>query len=51
MPLENLLDGGEGVAGGVGAGEVQKKYSRKRKLTEKKIRACQFTLKNIHAMA
>ena len=29
-----------------GAGEVQKKYSRKGKLNEKK-----FILKNIHAMA
>ena len=31
--------------------EVQKKYSRKRKLKEKKIHARQLTLKNIHAMA
>ena len=35
---------------GVGAGEVQKKYSRKGKLNEK-IHARQLTLKNIHAMA
>ena len=35
----------------VGAGEVQKKYSRKGKLNEKKILARQFILKNIHAMA
>ena len=34
-----------------GAGEVQKKYSRKAKLNEKKIHARQLTLKNIHATA
>ena len=34
-----------------GAGEVQKKYSRKGKLNEKKIHARQLILKNIHAMA
>ena len=34
-----------------GAGKVPKKYSRKRKLTEKKIHARQLTLKNIPAMA
>ena len=34
-----------------GAGEVQKKNSRKGKLNEKKILARQLTLKNIHAMA
>ena len=34
-----------------GAGKVPKKYSRKRKLKEKKIHACQLTLKNIHGMA
>ena len=45
-PLENLW--GEG---GRGAGEVQKKYSRKGKLNEKKKNARQLTLKNIHAMA
>ena len=43
-PLENL-------SGGEGAGEVQKKYSRKGKLNEKKIHARQLILKNIHAMA
>ena len=32
-------------------GEVQKKYSRKGKLNEKKINARQLTLKNIHAIA
>ena len=42
-PLENLWGGG--------AGEVQRKYSRKAKLNEKKIHARQLTLKNIHAMA
>ena len=41
-PLENLLGGG---------GEVQKKYSRKAKLNEKKIHARQLTLNNIHATA
>ena len=40
--LENLRGGGAG-------GEVQKKYSRKRKLSEKKIHARQLTLKNIYA--
>ena len=41
-PLENLW----------GAGEVQKNYSRKGKLNEKKKNhACQLTLKNIHATA
>ena len=47
-PLENLWGGG-----GRGAGEVQKKYSRKGKLNEKKKKnhARQLTLKNIHAMA
>ena len=38
-PLENLSGGG-GVAG-----EVQKKYSRKGELNEKKNYACQLTLK------
>ena len=33
--------------GGGGAGEVQKKYSRKGKLNEKKIHARQFILKKI----
>ena len=42
-PLENLWGGGVGVV------EVQKKYSRKGKLNEKKIRARQLTLKNTHA--
>ena len=42
-PLENLWGGG--------AGEVQKKYSRKGKLNEKKFHARQLTLKNIHATA
>ena len=42
-PLENLWREW-------GAGEVQKKYSRKGKLNEK-IHARQLTLKNIHAMA
>ena len=37
--------------GGAGAGEVQKRYSRKGRLNEKKIHAHQLTLKNIHAMA
>ena len=36
---------------GAGAGEVQKKNSRRGKLNEKKILARQLTLKNIHAMA
>ena len=36
---------------GRGAGEVQKKYSRKGKLNEKKILARQLILKNIHAVA
>ena len=39
------------MGGGRGAGEVQKKYSRKGKLNEKKNHARQLTLKNIHAMA
>ena len=43
-PLENLWGGG-------GAGEVQKKYSRKGKINEKNIHASQLILKNIHAMA
>ena len=34
-----------------GAGEVQKKYSRKVKIKWKKIHARQVILKNIHAMA
>ena len=34
----------------MGRGEVQKKYSRKGKWNEKKTRARQLTLKNIHAM-
>ena len=34
-----------------GAGKVPKKYSRKRKLKEKKIHARQLTLKNVHGMA
>ena len=34
-----------------GAGEVQKKYSRKGKLNEKKNHARQLILKNVHAMA
>ena len=38
------------IMGGWG-GEVQKKYSRKGKLNEKKIPARQLILKNIHAMA
>ena len=38
-----------GVGGG--AGEIQKKYSRKGKLNEKKIHARQLILKSIHAMA
>ena len=42
-----LAGGGEGE----GAGEVQKKYSRKRKLPEKKINTRQLTLKNNHATA
>ena len=42
-PLENLWGGG--------GGEVQKKYSCKGKLNEKKNHAHQLTLKNIHAMA
>ena len=37
--------------GGGGGGEVQKKYSRKGKLNEKKNRARQLILKNIHAKA
>ena len=36
---------------GGGGGEVQKKYSRKGKLNEKKIHARQLILRNIHAMA
>ena len=35
--------------GGGGAGEVQKKYSRKGKLNKRKIVARQLILKNIHA--
>ena len=42
-PLENLWAGW--------GSEVPKKYSRKKKLNEKKIHARQLTLKNIHAMA
>ena len=43
-PLENLWGGG--------GDEVQKKYSRKEKLNEKKINAHQLQkIKNIHAMA
>ena len=34
-----------------GGGEVQKRYSRKAKLNEKKIHARHITLKNIHATA
>ena len=34
---------------GEGAGEVQKKYSRKGKLNKRKIVARQLILKNIHA--
>ena len=45
-PLENLY----GVGGGA-AGEVQKKYSRKGKLNEKKFLHANFILKSIHAMA
>ena len=41
----------ETLLGGGGAGEVQKKYSRKGKLNEKKFHARQLTLKNIHATA
>ena len=41
----------ETLLGGGGTGEVQKKYSRKGKLNEKKIHARQLTLKNIHATA
>ena len=40
-----------GGGGGLKAGKVQKKYSRKGKLNEKKIHARQLILKNIHAMA
>ena len=41
-----------GGGGGGGVGEVQKKYSRKGKLNEKKKNhGRQLTLKNIHAMA
>ena len=39
------------MGGGGGRGEVQKKYSRKGKLNEKKKHARQLILKNIHAMA
>ena len=46
-PLENLY----GVGGGRGAGEVQKKYSRKGKLNEKKFLHANFILKSVHAMA
>ena len=46
---ETLLGGG--VGGWGGTGEVQKKYSRKGKLNEKKFHARQLTLKNIHATA
>ena len=46
-PLENLCGGWWG--GGVGGGEVQKKYSRKGKLNEKN--SCTpINPKNIHAM-
>ena len=41
----------ETLLGGGGTGEVQKKYSRKGKLNEKKFHARQLTLKNIHATA
>ena len=37
--------------GGSGGSEVQKKYSRKGQLNEKKNHARQLNLKNIHAMA
>ena len=47
--LKETLLGGRG--GGGGTGEVQKKYSRKGKLNEKKFHARQLTLKNIHATA
>ena len=43
-PIENLWGRG-------GGGKVQKEYSRKGKLNEKKNHARQLTLKNIHAMA
>ena len=39
------------MAGGEGVVEVQKKYSRKGELNEKKNHARQLILKNIHAMA
>ena len=39
------------MGGGWGAGEVQKNYSRKGKLNEKKNHARPLILKNIHAMA
>ena len=39
------------MGGGGGLGVIQKKYSRKGKLNEKKIHAHQLILKNIHAMA
>ena len=39
------------MGGGGRAGEVQKKYSSKGKLNEKKIHARQSIQKNIHAMA
>ena len=45
-PIENLSGGRAG-----GGGKVQKEYSRKGKLNEKKNHARQLTLKNIHAMA
>ena len=45
--IRKLMGGG----GGGGGGEVQKKYSRKGKLNEKKIHARQLILKNIHPMA
>ena len=45
-PLENLWCGRGGAPG-----EVQKKYSRKGKLNEKKFLHANFTLKSIHAMA
>ena len=37
------------MGGGGGWGDVQKKYSRKGKLNEKKFRARQLTLKKINA--
>ena len=46
-----LRDGALEKLWGGGGGEVQKKYSRKGKLNEKKNHAPQLILKNIHAMA